>query len=143
MPKFPRPMLHSRDLNFSFSGLKTAVLYFLQKQKRPFAKTLIADVAASFQQAVVDVLVAKTLRAVKAHNPKTVLVGGGVAANEELRAQLAGALAVQFPKTTLFLPGKSFTGDNAAMIAAAAYFHAIKKAYADVRTLRAEGNLSF
>ena len=139
MIKFPRPMLHSRDLNFSFSGLKTAVLYYLQKQKRPFARTLVANVAASFQQAVVDVLVAKTLRAVKTYKPKTVLLGGGVAANEALRLQLADALSAQFPQTALLLPEKSFTGDNAAMIAAAAYFHAKKKAYANARTLRAEG----
>ena len=132
-------MLHSRDLNFSFSGLKTAVLYYLQKQKRPFARTLVANVAASFQQAVVDVLVAKTLRAVKTYKPKTVLLGGGVAANEALRLQLADALSAQFPQTALLLPEKSFTGDNAAMIAAAAYFHAKKKAYANARTLRAEG----
>lgn len=138
---FPRPMLASKDLNFSFSGLKTAVLYFLQKQRRPFHRGLLADVSASFQQAAVDVLVAKTLRATTMHEPRTIVLGGGVTANNELQAQLQQKLANKFPNVRLLLPEKALASDNAAMVGAAAYFHATKKAFANPRTLKAQGNL--
>ena len=138
---FPRPMLQSKNLDFSFSGLKTAVLYFLQKQRHSLGRKLVADISASFQQAVVDVLVAKTVRAARAHKPKTIILGGGVAANDELRMQLAQKFADQIPGVQLLLPQKSFTGDNAAMIGAAAYFRAVKKEFANLQTLKAKGNL--
>ncbi len=109
----PRPMLDSDSLEFSFAGLKTAVVYYLRDH--PDADR--ADVAASFQEAVVDVLVEKTLRAARQLNIKRVIVVGGVAANSRLRERLLSQknLHVFFPKMELCT-------DNAAMIAACAYF---------------------
>ena len=109
----PRPMLDSDSLEFSFAGLKTAVVYYLRDH--PDANR--ADVAASFQEAVVDVLVEKTLRAARQRNIKRVIVVGGVAANSRLRERLLSQkdLHVFFPKMELCT-------DNAAMIAACAYF---------------------
>ena len=127
---FPRPMLSSPDLNFSFSGLKTSVLYKLQDIEKLNAKT-VNDIAASFQEAAVDVLARKTERAYKKYHPKTLALGGGVAANDLLR----GRLKKMFP--SLLLPEKIFTGDNAAMIGTAAYFHLRSKKH----TLRAGGTL--
>ncbi len=122
---FPRPMENSVGFDFSFAGLKTSVLYFLKKRRwtnRPPAKAL-PDLCASFQQTVVDVLVAKTLRAVKKFQPKTVLLAGGVAANQELRRQLRQAIATKAPQTAYLEPALQYCTDNAAMIAAAAAFH--------------------
>jgi len=124
---FPRPMLHSKDLDFSFSGLKTAVRLHVEQnpstgsgntKKRGGVPTPreISDITASFQQSVVDVLVYKTLKAVELHNPKTVILSGGVSANTHLRTTLANALS---PTISFRAPDLALTGDNAAMIAVA------------------------
>ncbi|HPI67352.1 MAG TPA: tRNA (adenosine(37)-N6)-threonylcarbamoyltransferase complex transferase subunit TsaD [bacterium] len=121
----PRPMLQQDNFNFSFSGLKTAVLYLLPKLKKNnknISSTIINDLCASFDQAVVDVLVNKTLRALKKYQAQTFLLGGGVAANPLLRATLIKKISQQFSKTKILIPELKFTGDNAAMIALAAYF---------------------
>lgn len=130
--KLPRPMIASKDYNFSFSGLKTAVLYFARDHKK-FSKP---DLAASFEKAAVDVLVSKTIRAVREYKVKTVLFGGGVAANKKLRLDLGRELAKQSAK--YFFPQLWMTGDNALMIALAAYFAGKKKASGQVG---AEANL--
>ena len=136
--KLPRPMINSKDLNFSFSGLKTAVLYAL----RDNPKINKAALAKEFQNAAVEVLISKTLRAVEKHKPKTLIVAGGVAANKHLQKELTKTLKTRhLPLTTLF-PEKSFIGDNAAMIAAADYFHALKKNFAKPAKLKASGRLS-
>jgi N6-L-threonylcarbamoyladenine synthase len=109
----PRPMLDSDSLEFSFAGLKTAVVYYLRDH--PDANR--ADVAASFQEAVVDVLVEKTLRAARQRNIKRVIVVGGVAANSRLRERLLSQKNLQ-----VFFPKMELCTDNAAMIAACAYF---------------------
>ena len=139
--KFPRPMINSKDLNFSFSGLKTAVLYFVRKlpELTPEIKT---QICREFQQAVIDVLIAKTLKAAQKYKPKTIILGGGVAANQELRKQIKKELSKKFPKTSLLLPEIKFTGDNAAMIAAAGCLKAFKKMFVkNIKTLKADGNL--
>ncbi|MBI4133927.1 MAG: tRNA (adenosine(37)-N6)-threonylcarbamoyltransferase complex transferase subunit TsaD [Candidatus Terrybacteria bacterium] len=119
----PRPMHDSADFDFSFSGLKTAVLYLVQDLKRrgPLTKRMKADIAASFQQAVVDVLIQKTIRAAKKYRARSVILGGGVAANLQLRRQLVSAVTTQLPQSSLLIPQSPFALDNAAMIAAAAY----------------------
>lgn len=132
---FPRPMIDSANFEFSFAGLKTAVLYLLQKQKPG-----VADVCASFEQAVVDVLVAKTVRAAKKFKVKTVLLGGGVAANGRLRVALRAALTEELPAVGYREPALEFTGDNAAMIAAAGYFRARAKQFTPWERLRADAN---
>jgi N6-L-threonylcarbamoyladenine synthase len=121
--KLPRPMLHTKDYNFSFSGLKTAVRYLVEnlKQQDISVKKLRPAIAKEFQDAVVEVLVKKTIRAAKEYRVKTVILGGGVAANNLLRARLTESVKKELPFAICYLPSVAFTGDNAAMIAAAAY----------------------
>ncbi len=114
---FPRPMLTDPSYDFSFAGLKTAGRTWILAQEK-ITPTMRANACASYEAAIVEVLVAKTMRAVKEFKPKTILLGGGVAANELLRAELTRALAGE--KITLLLPEKKYTTDNAAMIAVAA-----------------------
>lgn len=147
---FPRPMLDSDNLDFSFSGLKTAVAVYLEKNVSS-PQTLssqggegvvqLRNVCASFQQAVVDVLVSKTLKAVAKHQPKSVLLSGGVAANALLRETLARALAPAFLDVTFHAPSRDLTTDNAAMIAAAGYFRARAGRVADPFSLQADPSL--
>lgn len=136
---FPRPMLHSKDYNFSFSGLKTAVLYRLKDLK--LTTKVKRDTAASFQQAAVDVLISKTIRAAKEYSAKTILLAGGVAANKELRKQLGEKIAQELPITNYQLPSVALATDNAAMIAAAAYFDKHRATLTRWKTLKADGNL--
>jgi N6-L-threonylcarbamoyladenine synthase len=156
---FPRPMIHSKDLNFSFSGLKTAVLYelrgkFPKKNSRwgravpTFCRDGVKEFffgniprkakitfATEFQQAVVDVLVKKTLKAIELYKPKTIALGGGVSANDHLRETLSKKIP------GILLPEKQLTGDNAAMIAVAAYFTQKKKASSASWRIKAHGRL--
>ena len=96
------------------------------------------DIAASFQKAAINVLVKKTIRAAKEYKAKTVLLGGGVAANEKLRKVLIKEIKKQLPSTGYKLPATSLTGDNALMIAVAAYYTGKKRALDKVG---AEANL--
>lgn len=121
--KFPRPMIFSDDYDFSFSGLKTAVLYERRKEKE-ISKEYRADMAASFQKAVVDVLVAKTIKAAQKHNIQNIMLAGGVAANPLLRQSLSQAVEHEF-KTKLLIPDLTYCTDNAAMIGAAAFYKEI------------------
>ncbi len=120
---FPRPMLNKQNFNFSFSGLKTAVLYETKKHPNLMKnKKYLAEVCHEFQQACVDVLVAKTIKAAEKYQPKTILLAGGVSANLELREQLGQAIESSLPGVTYQVPELSLTGDNAAMIGAASAF---------------------
>jgi len=114
--KFPRPMLHSGDLNFSFSGLKTAVLTKVREIGQPDDQQR-ADIARGFQDAIVEVLVKKSLRAVKECGLKQLVVAGGVGANRELRRQLDAQTAKK--GISVFYPEFEFCTDNGAMIALA------------------------
>ncbi len=117
--KLPRPMIDNKDYGFSFSGLKTAVLYSLEKQKSIDKKDVV-NMCASFQQAVIDVLVKKASKAAQEFEVKSIMLSGGVSANTALKK----ALDKEAKKMNLpfFYPELKFTGDNAAMIAAAAYY---------------------
>jgi N6-L-threonylcarbamoyladenine synthase len=120
--RFPRSFLRDERLDFSFSGLKTAVLYTvygqdLSRSAPPRSGQLRADLAASFQQAVVDVLVEKSRQALRATGLKRLAVGGGVAANRRLRAALETLIAEE--DAELFIPPLSLCTDNAAMAALA------------------------
>ena len=114
---FPRGMIDSGDLTFSFSGLKTAVLYTLRELGEPDAQTL-ADLCASFQAAVVDVLVAKAVAAAQSCGAETVALSGGVACNQALRSALADRCEREGLELLAVPP--EFSTDNAAMIARAA-----------------------
>ena len=113
--KFPRPMLND-GLDFSFSGLKTSVVTYV----RGHPEASVADIAASFQAAVVDVLVTKALRAAEQTGVQTVCLGGGVAANSLLRTRMAEAGAGKGLR--VFVPSRELCTDNAAMVAAAAWW---------------------
>lgn len=110
----PRPMLQSPDFDFSFSGLKTAVRQDWEKKQD------LQGMSASFQQACVDVLIAKTLKAAKKFNVKSIMMGGGVTANKELRRQMREVL--EGSGITFYEPDMSMTTDNALMAAVATYF---------------------
>lgn len=128
---FPRPMLNTPDFDFSYSGLKTAVLYYAQKPKNnlnfPKCVVTINDICASFQAAAFDVLIAKTAKAVKKLKVKSLILGGGVAANTNLQKRITNTIGQEFPSVKIFLPENKFCGDNAAMTAAAGYWHYLKK----------------
>ncbi len=119
---FPRPMINVNNYDFSFSGLKTAVLYLIQNKKIKLTPININHLAASFQQAAIDVLVDKTIKAARQYQAKTILLSGGVAANQELRQQLEIQAKKQLPKAEYRMPKIEYCGDNAAMICAAAGF---------------------
>ncbi len=123
--QLPRPMMTTNNFEFSFSGLKTAALYLFRDLKKN--KKYVPCIAAEFQQAVCDVLITKTVRAAKKYHARTVLLGGGVAANTSLRMQLETALAKNIPSVVFACPRPAFCTDNAAMIAISGYFHAKKK----------------
>lgn len=118
---FPRPMKYSGDFDFSFSGLKTAVLREV-RQHKTLSPQMIADMCASAQAAIVDILVYKTLKAAKTYKVTSILLGGGVAANEKLRTDLTKSLHAMHSSPTLHVPEKKFCTDNGAMIATSAFF---------------------
>ena len=114
----PRAWLEDGSYDFSFSGLKSAVINTVHNAEQRGETIKPEDLAASFQESVVDVLVTKTLHAVKEYPVKQVLLAGGVAANKGLRAALTAAFS-EVPDVELVIPPLSLCGDNAAMIAAA------------------------
>lgn len=116
---FPRPMLRTDDLDVSLSGLKTAVIQYVERERRGGRDLRIPDIAASFQAAVTEVQVTKTLKAVRGTGARAVVLAGGVAANPALREALRSALAAE--DVPLSVPPLGLCTDNAAMIAAAAH----------------------
>jgi N6-L-threonylcarbamoyladenine synthase len=167
--KFTRPMINSDDYNFSFSGLKTAVLYearkfypvlaedsggfshrggeWLKQLNRPLKRRRITnnfkqDMAASFQQVVIDVLISKTIKAVKEYKVKNILLGGGVAANKELQRQFRKSLNEKIPNSKFQIPNSNLSTDNALMIAVAAYYRIVNnKGVGNWKSVKADANL--
>jgi len=135
---FPRPMIHEPSYDFSFSGLKTAVLYHLRDLgTTDYGLSTKKDVAASFQAAAVDVLTQKTLRAANEFAARSVFIGGGVAMNKALRHELAKKC--QEEGLVFAAPDNAYNTDNAVMIAAAAYInHLTGKTY----SMEAQPNLN-
>jgi N6-L-threonylcarbamoyladenine synthase len=158
---FTRPMINSKDYNFSFSGLKTAVLYevrskhTLNPSQEGNNNKYKQDVAASFQQAVIDVLISKTIRAAKQYKVKNIILGGGVSANKELQKQFCRAIdkEILYPRRTstqggcvlgasLGLADSNLSTDNALMIAIAVYKHIQEnKRIGDWKSVKADANL--
>ncbi len=120
--RFPRPIIDSNDFDFSFSGLKTAVLREVQKQK-VLSEENVKDICYSLQEAVFDVLLKKTFTAAIKYHAKSIVLGGGVAANQVLRGKFEQYTIDHLPSAKIFVPTKSLCTDNAAMIAAAAFFN--------------------
>jgi len=143
----PRPMMHTKDYDFSFSGLKTAVLYSWKKIKlnhnssdsveNDLAKKQIA-MSAEIQQAIIDVLLKKTIKAAKDYNAKTIILGGGVSANQELRKQFQNSASQN--NFDLIFPSPDLSTDNAVMIALAGFYNR-KAATSDVAAIKADANL--
>jgi N6-L-threonylcarbamoyladenine synthase len=134
--RLPRPMMNSGDYNFSFSGLKTAVLYHIRDHGE-LSEDYKAEIAREFEDAVVEVLVSKSKKALDEYAPRTFIIGGGVAANEQIREALfkmGEGLGVP-----VVLPEKSLATDNAVMIAMAGYLSMISGQ--KFPELRAKGNL--
>ncbi|HZJ41377.1 MAG TPA: tRNA (adenosine(37)-N6)-threonylcarbamoyltransferase complex transferase subunit TsaD [Candidatus Saccharimonadales bacterium] len=135
----PRPMLSANNLNFSFSGLKTALLYQLKKDKT--WKGRIPEYCFAYQQAIIDVLVGKTLKAAKKTNAKTIMLSGGVSANKELRAQLKIKIGIELKKVNFLVPALEYTTDNAAMIAAAGFFNYLSNKTTNFAKLKVDPSL--
>ena len=120
---FPRPMLQSHNFNFSFSGLKTAVLYFVKKNQAQMQdEKFVQKIAYEFQEAVIEVLVAKTIVAAKFYKPKKIFLAGGVSANAKLQQELQKAIEQNFSEIKYVPLENTYSVDNAVMIAAAAFF---------------------
>lgn len=145
----PRPMIASRDYDFSFSGIKTAVLYLLRDLHKENPNVLQDEniksaVAREFENAVVEVLVAKTMRAIEEYSIQTLIVGGGVAGNTYLQSELLRVIKKNIPIPTLLFPDAWLATDNSVMIGIAAY---VRLVYGNSETLhhtamKADGNLS-
>lgn len=122
----PRPMINTKDYNFSFSGLKTAVLYLYRKLTEKEKKFLIPAIAFEIQESITDVLVKKTLRAVKDFKAKTLVIGGGVSANLRLREKFLEEIQKQKLKINFMPPILDYSTDNAIMIGLAGFFKYLK-----------------
>lgn len=118
--RFPRPIKHDHLYDFSFSGLKTAALREIKKQ--PLTETIINNLARGVQDAIIDVLTFKTMNAAIEYKAKSILLSGGVSANQTLRDTFAKTIKEQNLQITLHAPEKIYSTDNAAMIATAALF---------------------
>lgn len=141
--ELPRPMINSKDYDFSFSGLKTAVLYKLRDLKEKKVKltaSLINQICHEVQQAVIDVLIKKTTFAAKEYKVKLIMLSGGVSANRALRAALekaTGDLGIIY-----FQPPLEYTTDNAAMVALVGYFNS-KNKKTGLKSVNVNANLIF
>ncbi|TSC92408.1 MAG: tRNA N6-adenosine threonylcarbamoyltransferase [Candidatus Berkelbacteria bacterium Licking1014_85] len=156
--KLPRPMMYTKDYDFSFSGLKTAVLYDFRSRPLKIRKSILrqgsgltlSEVEASkkyiqemcfeAQQAIIDVLIKKTIKAAKDYRVKSIILGGGVVANKELRKQFQNKIQKEIPNTKYLIPDTKYCTDNAAMVAATAYFNR-KKATKNWQKIEADANL--
>lgn len=151
--KLPRPMINTKDYDFSFSGLKTAVLYAVKKKygqaplRSAFSRTTegrqyIKQMCVEIQQSIIDVLIKKTLKAAINYKAKTIILGGGVTANDELRKQFNYKLKITNYKLNFLVPPKNLCTDNATMTAIAGYFRWKKMGRAEKwQGIKAEANL--
>ena len=132
----PRPMLHSKDFDFSFAGLKTSVLYLIKKigNLTPEMKALIAK---DFEDSVTEVLLAKTLAAAKKYKVHEIILGGGVSANKKIRSAFHIAISRELPGVTLFLPDQKLSTDNGLMIGVVGLIHSNNQK----KIITAEGHL--
>ena len=138
--KLPRPMFFSKDYDFSFAGLKTAVLYRDKKTKNKNKKYKI-EMAREIQQAIIDVLLKKTLKAVLDYNAKTIILGGGVVANKKLREEFKKAVKKKFKNVVCIIPEKKYCTDNGVMVGLAGYFHRKEKTK-DINKIQSKPNLT-
>jgi N6-L-threonylcarbamoyladenine synthase len=134
-------MLHSGDLDFSFSGLKTAVRYAVQDKE--LTETDVCAIARDFEDAVTTVLLKKAVTAVEKYTAQTLIVGGGVSANQHLKRMFEAKFLTEYPDLTVYFPQPKLSTDNSIMIALAGHAragNALAPRGADV--IRADGNKS-
>jgi N6-L-threonylcarbamoyladenine synthase len=137
----PRPMINSKDFDFSFSGLKTSILYTLQNVPE-ITEDIREDMSHSFEDTAIEVLLHKTKKALEGNQYKTLIVAGGVSMNKYLREELR-TLILEFPETTLLIPEPSLTTDNAIMIGIAGFVEILRNPEAlKKEKISANGNLS-
>lgn len=137
--KFPRAMIDSDDYNFSFSGMKSAVINFVHNANQRGEAIVPEDLACSFQTAVVEVLISKTKKAIKNLGIKQLILAGGVAGNSELRQQILN-LEKEL-NIEVLIPRMAYCSDNAAMMGAVGYFYYKNKLFTDPLTLNAKSTL--
>lgn len=138
---FPRPSLGKNSFDFSFSGLKTAVVNYVKSHPEPpgsYPEDFIRDIVSSFQEAVIEVLVSKTLQAAQRMKLKRVVLAGGVAANHRLRQRIKEEASPQ--RMDVYIPSPSFCTDNAAMVGVIGYEH-LKRGICSPLSLNAFSNL--
>ena len=140
--KLPRPMLYSKDFDFSFSGLKTAVLYDFKKRPKKIRQSRSYKIimAAEIQEAIIEVLVKKTIRAAKQFGVKSIILGGGVTANKRLREAFVKEVK-RITSARLFVPEPRFSTDNAAMVAITGYLRFLHFKRESWKNLSANANL--
>ncbi len=138
--KFTRPMLRDDNFDFSFSGLKTAVRNLVQASL-PLSDEMKLKISREFEECVAEVLIEKTMRAADVHGAQTVVVGGGVSANEFIRERLATRIMNEGSVVRFLTPTKDMATDNAIMIALAGYFRALNKKFVSPEEIKATGNL--
>ncbi|MCX6811250.1 MAG: tRNA (adenosine(37)-N6)-threonylcarbamoyltransferase complex transferase subunit TsaD [Candidatus Berkelbacteria bacterium] len=124
--EFPRPMIDSDNLDFSFSGLKTAVLYKIRDLGPKGFRLLRPELAFQFQKAIIEVLVEKVTKAARKYGARSVILGGGVVANEQLRLEMRKKIKKIRPKIKLFIPDFKFCTDNAVIVGVCAYYRYLK-----------------
>ncbi len=139
----PRPMIYQKNYDFSFSGLKTAVLYNFRSQSPGVRKSkkYIQEMCTEVQQAIIDVLIHKTIKAAKDYRVQTVILGGGVAANKELRKQFQQRLKKEKSSFKFHVPSFKFCTDNAAMVGVAGYFQWLKGKKRNWKDIEVNANL--
>jgi N6-L-threonylcarbamoyladenine synthase len=143
----PRPMIHSKDYDFSFSGLKTAVLYTVRDIKESnngtIPENVKSEIAYEFQEAAAEVITKKSKSAIHDLGIQTLIVGGGVSANGRIKQSLRDTVSEIIPAEQIYFPTRELTGDNALMIALAGYFKYKKNPndFQNSENIRANGNL--
>jgi len=154
--ELPRPMIADDTCDFSFSGLKTAVLYTIKDRTEklsgdgsmkeftvpPITEKEKRYIAYEFENAVSDVLLSKTMRAIEKTNARTLVLGGGVSANVHIGRVFAKELSQKYPNMSLCIPHQSLSTDNAIMIALAGFYHAQKGDFTAPQDIAADGNAS-
>jgi len=126
--ELPRPMVYQKNYDFSFSGLKTAVLYNFKKQDLKTQKDpdYIREMCVESQAAIIDVLLSKTIKAAKRNDIKSIILGGGVTANQELRKRFQKTVKEELSGINLYFPEVKYSTDNSLMIGVIAYYHTLK-----------------
>ncbi len=142
---FPRPMIHNGNYQFSFSGLKTAVLYYVRNLLQGRTDQVLTDtekqyIAYEFQEAAIDVIIKKTLRAMNEYGIQTIVVGGGVAANTHLRTELVNHVHTKNPPCRVLFPTRELSTDNSLMIGLAGYYKISRDPEKKYETITADGN---